>query len=76
MKLHRPTRLKQGRATYIEDQQWDKEYRTSFHRINYMEEVVKTGNNFGEIEVRNRDPPAADPKFRIITVEHENSRPA
>ena len=76
MEAHRPRKLKQGRAQNMEDTQWDKEYKLLCHRINYMEEVVRTGQDFPETEARNRDPPAVDPKFRMITVDQEHSKQA
>ena len=60
----------------MEDTQWDKEYKLLCHRINYMKEKVRTGQDFLETEVRNRYTPAADAKFRMITVDQEHSKQA
>ena len=76
MEVHRPRKLKQGQTLNVDDKQWEKEYKLLTHRINYMEEVVKTGKDFPDPEVRNREPPAADTNFRMITVDQENSKNA
>ena len=72
MKVHRPRKLRQGQTLNV-DKQWEKEYKLLTHRINYIETVVKTGRDFPEPEVKNRDPPTADPTFRMMNVDQENS---
>ena len=63
MELYRPRKLKAGQTLNEEDEKWDKEYKLLGHRINYIEKVVKTGKDFPDPEVNNRDPPATDPTF-------------
>ena len=74
MKIHRPRKLKEGQTLNVDDKQWEKEYKVLSHRINYLETVIKTGKDFPEPEVKNRDPPTADPTFRLIQADQENIR--
>ena len=76
MEVYRPRKLKQGQTLNMEDKQWEKEYKLLCHRINYMERVVNTGKDFPDPEVRNREPLVANPAFRTITVDQENSKNA
>ena len=73
MEVQRPRKLRAGQTLNVHDQQWEKEYKLLAHRINYIETVVKTGKDFPEPEVKNRDPPTADPTFRMVQVHQENS---
>ena len=73
MELYRPRKLKAGQTLNESDEKWDKEYKLLGHRINYIEKVVKTGKDFPDPEVNNRDPPATDPTFKMIRVHQENS---
>ena len=73
MEVHGPRKLKAGQTLNVDDKQWEKEYKLLTHRINYIEIVVKTGKDFPEPEVKNRDTPTPDPTFRMIQADQENS---
>ena len=73
MEVHRPRKLKAGQTLNESDEKWDKEYKLLWHRINYIETVVRTGKDFPDPEGSTQEPPSADPTFKLVQVTQDNS---